>query len=155
MICLEPLNGTASHRTKNAVNRPLIVPLVGERSLYFQGYVAGRDVAVSVDRPVVNVPAVVRIVAVGGIPPAIVPIPVATSVKDEWETLRYPPPVVMTLMPIPLTSGVERSVVVTSDDRESAIPARFHDNVVTPVDVNLIVLLHHVRRLSPVYMLAV
>ena len=38
---------------------------------------------------------------------------------------------------------------MTSDDREPAIPARVHDNVATPADVELIVLLYNIR-LSPI-----
>src|SRR5207248_2580827 len=130
VISLEPLNRTASHWAQDAVNRSLVIALLGQPLLYFRCHIARCDIAIPVDRPVIDIIAVIGVIAVGGIPPAIVPEPVAATVEHNWEALRTPPATIMALMPIPLTGSAEGCVVATSDYRKSAIHASVYDNVV-------------------------
>src|SRR5207245_8280316 len=101
MIDLVSLNRAASPWTQDAVDGSIIVPLLCQGSLHLRGHVAGRSVAITEDRAVVNIVAVIGIISVGGIPPPAIPIPVTATVTDE-AVIAVPPPIaVVTLPPIP------------------------------------------------------
>src|SRR5438445_11514112 len=101
MIDLVSLHRAASPWTQDPVDRSIIVPLLCQGSLHLRGHVAGRSVAITEDRAVVNIVAVIGIIPVGGIPPAAIPIPVTATVTDETVIAVPPPIAVVTLPPIP------------------------------------------------------
>src|SRR5947207_2887387 len=114
MIYLIPLNRAASPWTQDAIDRPIIVPLLCQGSLHLRGHVAGRSVAVPEDRAVVNIVAVIGIIPVGGIPPAAIPIPIAATVTDETVIAVPPPIAVVTLPPIPALRRTIRPLISTA-----------------------------------------
>src|SRR5438045_9124042 len=101
MLDLVSLNRAASPWTQDPVDRSIIVPLLCQGSLHLRGHVAGRSVAITEDRAVINIAAVIGITPVGGIPPAAIPIPVTATVTDEAVIAAPPPIAVVTLPPIP------------------------------------------------------
>src|SRR6266480_4758458 len=111
MIYLIPLNRAASPWTQDAIDRPIIVPLLCQGSLHLRGHVAGRSVAITEDRAVVNIVAVIGIISVGGIPPAAIPIPVTATVTDEAVIAVPPPTAVVTLPPIPALRRTIRPLI--------------------------------------------
>src|SRR5205823_5004436 len=111
MIDLITLNRAACSRTQDAIDRPIIVPLLRQRPLHLRRYVARRSLAVAEDWAVVNIVAVIGIIPVGGIPPARVPIPVTAPVKDEAEIVAPPPIPFVTFPPIPAARLTKRELI--------------------------------------------
>src|SRR4029077_2117729 len=63
---------------------------------------------------VVNIVAVIGIISVSGIPPAVVPIPITATVTDE-AVIAVPPPIaVVTLPPIPALRRTIRPLIPTT-----------------------------------------
>src|SRR5438552_19194711 len=114
MIDLVSLNRAARPWTQDAIDRSIIVPLLCQGSLHLRGHVAGRSVAITEDRAVVNIVAVIGIIPVGGIPPPAIPIPVTATVTDE-AVIAVPPPIaVVTLPPIPALRRTIRPLIPTT-----------------------------------------
>src|SRR5438477_11769602 len=114
MIYLIALNRAARPWTQDPIDRPIIVPLLRQRPLHLPRYVARRGVAVTEDRTVVNIVAVIGIIPVGGIPPPAIPIPITATVTDE-AVIAVPPPVaVVTLPPIPALRRTIRPLIPTA-----------------------------------------
>ena len=111
MIDLISLDRAARPWTQDSVDRPIIVPLLCQGSLHLHGHVARRSVAVTEDRAVVNIVAVIGIISVGGIPPAAIPIPVTATVTDEAVIAAPPPIAVVTLPPIPALRRTIRPLI--------------------------------------------
>src|SRR5437868_7680864 len=111
MINLISLNRAPSPWTQDPIDRSIIVPLLCQGSLHLRGHIAGRSVAITEDRAVVNIVAVIGIIPVGGIPPAAIPIPVTATVTDE-AVIAVPPPIaVVTLPPIPALRLTKRQFI--------------------------------------------
>src|SRR5437899_3587662 len=111
MIDLVSLNRAARPWTQDAIDWPIIVPLLRQRPLHVHRHVARRSLAVAEDRAVVNIVAVIGIISVGRIPPAVVPIPVTATVKDEAEIVAPPPIAFMTFPPIPASRLTKREFI--------------------------------------------
>src|SRR5437588_12742629 len=111
MIDLVPLNRAARPWTQDAIDWPIIVPLLRQRSLHVHRHVARRSLAIAENRAVVNIVAVIGIIPVGGIPPAVVPIPVTAPVKDEAEIVAPPPIAFVTFPPIPASRLTKRDFI--------------------------------------------
>src|SRR5215217_7036579 len=125
-VGLVTFNGQAGHWPENAIGRPAIVAVVGERSLHLDGHLAWRGIAVTKDRAVINVGAIIGIVAVGREPPAIVPEPVTAAVANEAVVLRAPPAAIMPLTPIEPAGIAKRHVIATDDKATLSSPAGTH-----------------------------
>src|SRR5437868_4248956 len=135
MIDLIPLNRATRSRSQNAIDWPVIVPLLSQGPLHLHCHVPRRSVAVAEDRAVVNVVAVIGIISVGGIPPAAVPIPVTAPVKYQAEIVAPPPIAFVTLPPIPAPRVTKRQFI--SGAFEMA-PRRFaHLHIVVSDNVRL------------------
>src|SRR5207248_852939 len=111
MIDLITLNRAARPRTQDAIDRSIVVPLLRQRPLHVRCHIARRSLAVAEDRAIVNVVAVIGIISVGRIPPAVVPIPVTASVKDEAEIVAPPPIPFVTFPPIPAARLTKRELI--------------------------------------------
>src|SRR5437762_3717815 len=111
MIDLVSLNRAARPWTQDAIDRSIIVPLLCQGSLHLRGHVAGRSVAVTEDRYVVNIVAVIGIIPVGGIPPPAIPIPITTTVTDEAVIAAPPPIAVVMFPPIPALRRTKRPFI--------------------------------------------
>src|SRR5438132_8013024 len=113
MIDLIPLNRAARPWTQDPIDRPIIVTLLRQRPLHLNCYVARCSVAIAENWAVVNKVAVIGIISVGGIPPAVVPIPVTATVTDE-AVIAVPPPIaIVTLPPIPALRCTIRPLIST------------------------------------------
>src|SRR5436190_7808810 len=114
MIDLVSLNRAARPWTQDAIDRPIIVPLLRQRPLHLHRYVARSSIAEAEDRTVVNIVAVIGIISIRGIPPAVVPIPITATVTDE-AVIAVPPPIaVVTLPPIPALRRTIRPLIPTA-----------------------------------------
>src|SRR5947208_5155696 len=105
MVRLVAGDRATRHRPENAVDRAIVVALLGERALRIAYHISRRQIVISVDRAVECVVAVVRIVAVGRIPPAIVPVIIAAPVEDDAIVIARPPGTIVSFTP-PVTPGV-------------------------------------------------
>src|SRR5206468_9240630 len=111
VIDLISLDRTARPWTQNAINRPIIVPLLRQRPLHVRRHIARRSLAVAEDRAVVNIVAVIGIIPVGGIPPPVIPIPITATVTDEPEIVAPPPIAFVTFPPIPASRRTIRELI--------------------------------------------
>src|SRR6267378_2404287 len=111
MIDLIALNRAARSWTQDPIDRPMIVTLLRQRPLHVHRHIARRSVAVTEDRAVVNIAAVIGIVPVGGIPPPAIPIPITATVKDEAKIVAPPPIALVTLVPIPALRLTKRQFI--------------------------------------------
>src|SRR5205814_3500029 len=92
MISLEAQNGVACLRTKNAVDRPIIIALLGQGLLHLRSDIARGELAKAVDGAIIDIVVVVRTVAPRREPPAGVPKPIAAAVEDD-DGVMMPPPI--------------------------------------------------------------
>src|SRR5438477_1134626 len=114
MIYLIALNRAARPWTQDAIDRPIIVPLLRQRPLHLHRYVARSSIAEAEDRTVVNIVTVIGIISIRGIPPAVVPIPITATVTDE-AVIAVPTPIaVVTLPPIPALRRTIRPLIPTT-----------------------------------------
>src|SRR5437588_13050271 len=111
MLDLVSLNRAARPWPHDAIDRPIIVPLLRQRPLHLHRYVARSSIAEAEDRTVVNIVTVIGIISIRGIPPAVVPIPITATVTDE-AVIAVPPPIaVVTLPPIPALRRTIRPLI--------------------------------------------
>src|SRR5437016_13262933 len=111
MIDLVSLNRAARPWTQDTIDRPIIVPLLRQRPLHLHRYVARSSIAEAEDRTVVNIVAVIGIILIRGIPPAVAPIPIVATVTDEGVIAVPPPIAVVTLPPIPALRRTIRPLI--------------------------------------------
>src|SRR5207248_722711 len=111
MIDLVSLNRAARPGTQDAIDWPIIVPLLRQRPLHVHRHVARRGLAVAEDRTVVNIVAVIGIISVGRIPPPAIPIPITATVTDEAVIIAPPPIAVVMFPPIPTLRRTKRPFI--------------------------------------------
>src|SRR5438270_11798845 len=116
MIDLISLDRAARPWAQDPIDRPIIVPLLRQRPLHVYRHVARRSLAVPENRAIVNIVAVIGIISVGGIPPAVVPIPVTATVKDEAEIVAPPPIAFVTFPPIPAPRRTKRQFISSASE---------------------------------------
>src|SRR5947207_2247886 len=114
MIDLVSLNRAARPWTQDAIDRPIIVPLLRQRPLHLHRYVTRSSIYEDEVRTDVNIVTVIVIISIRGIPPAVVPIPITATVTDE-AVIAVPPPIaVVTLPPIPALRRTIRPLIPTT-----------------------------------------
>src|SRR5256885_10234498 len=118
-VALEVRKRRARVRSDQPVHLIIIITLLLERRLNVGNHLAGIEIVVAVDRLVVGVGAVVRIVAVGRIPITVIPKIVAAGEEADPGIVVSPPTavVVLVIKPAPrllIGEGRVRAVVVPS-----------------------------------------
>src|SRR6059058_537724 len=111
MIDLVSLNRAARPGTQDAIDWPIIVPLLRQRPLHVHRDVARRGLAVAEDGAVVNIVAVIGIISVSRIPPPAIQIPITATVTDEAVIVAPPPIAVVMFPPIPTLRLTKRQFI--------------------------------------------
>src|SRR5205085_3358454 len=101
-IALEIRERRTRPRSEQTVDGIIIITLFLERGLDVGYYLARREIVVTIDRLVVGIGTVVRIIAVGGVPIAVVPIIITAAEENDPAEVAPPPAAVV---PVPMMAA--------------------------------------------------